>query len=39
MDIRQENAFWETIKIFEDEGLLPYIMIVGSWAEYIINLK
>lgn len=37
MDIRQENAFWETIKIFDDEGLLPYIMIIGSWAEYIYS--
>ena len=37
MDARQENAFWQTIKIFDNEGLLPYIMIIGSWAEYIYS--
>ncbi len=37
MDARQEGAFWETIKIFDDKGLLPYIMLVGSWAEYIYS--
>jgi len=35
MDKRQKEAFWETIKIFDKEGLLPYVMIIGSWAEYI----
>jgi len=37
MDRLQENAFWETIKIFDNEGLLPYIMVIGSWAEYIYS--
>jgi len=37
MEAKQESTFWETIKIFYDEGLLPYVMIVGSWAEYIYS--
>ena len=37
MDIRQEKIFWETIKVFHEEKLLPHIMIVGSWAEYIYS--
>ena len=37
MDARQEDAFWETIRIFRDTGLLPYVMIIGSWAEYIYS--
>ena len=37
MDQRQEDAFWETIGIFNAEGLLPYVMIIGSWAEYIYS--
>jgi len=35
MDARQESAFWKTIEIFDKTGLLPYIMIIGSWAEYV----
>jgi len=31
----QQNAFWDTIDVFEKEGLLPYVMLIGSWAEYI----
>jgi len=30
----QQTAFWDTIKVFE-EGLLPYVMVIGLWAEYI----
>ncbi len=37
MDSEQENAFWETIDIFNKQGLLPYTMIIGSWAEYIYS--
>ncbi|MDR2533116.1 MAG: nucleotidyltransferase domain-containing protein [Oscillospiraceae bacterium] len=32
---KQENAFWEAIDAFDKEGLLPYVMLIGSWAEYI----
>lgn len=37
MNIEQENIFWETIDVFDKQGLLPYIMIIGSWAEYIYS--
>ena len=37
MDKQQESVFWETIDVFDKEGLLPYIMIIGSWAEYIYS--
>lgn len=30
----QENAFWQTIKVFKEIGLLQHVMIIGSWAEY-----
>ena len=31
----QESVFWEIIDIFNKQGLLPHVMLVGSWAEYI----
>ena len=31
----QQLAFWDTISVFHDERLLPYVMLIGSWAEYI----
>ena len=31
----QEKEFWNIIETFETEGLLPYVMLIGSWAEYI----
>lgn len=34
----QQVAFWDTIRIFEEEGLLPHVMLIGSWAEYIYQL-
>ena len=33
----QQLAFWDTISVFHDEGLLPYVMLIGSWAEYIFQ--
>ena len=30
----QEEAFWQTIKTFDEIGLLRHVMIIGSWAEY-----
>ncbi len=30
---KQKEIFWETIKIFDNIGILPYIIIIGSWAE------
>ncbi len=35
MTKEQENAFWQTIKAFDDLGILANIMIIGSWAEYL----
>ena len=31
----QQAAFWDAIEVFDREGLLPYVMLIGSWAEYI----
>ena len=31
----QQAAFWDAIDVFDREGLLPYVMLIGSWAEYI----
>lgn len=31
----QESAFWDIIEIFHKEELLPFVMLIGSWAEYI----
>ena len=31
----QESVFWEIIDTFNQQGLLPHVMLVGSWAEYI----
>lgn len=35
MNIYQEKAFWETIDILHKAGVLPYTMLIGSWAEFI----
>lgn len=37
MDIDQELAFWETIKILDEKHVLPCVMVIGSWAEYIYS--
>ena len=31
----QQAAFWDTVSVFHNEGLLPFVMLIGSWAEYI----
>lgn len=31
----QENVFWKTIDIFNKAKILPHILIIGSWAEYV----
>jgi hypothetical protein len=31
----QQAAFWDVIEVFEKEGLLSYVMLIRSWAEYI----
>ena len=35
MTKEQETAFWQTIKAFDEIGLLKHVMIIGSWAEYL----
>jgi len=35
METRQEAAFWDTIKAFNELGILNHVMIIGSWAEYL----
>ena len=35
MVTEQEKEFWNIIETFKTEGLLPYVMLIGSWAEYI----
>ena len=30
-----ENIFWDLIRVLDGAGFLPYVMIVGSWAEYL----
>lgn len=35
MDNAQEKAFWSVISVLDEEKLLPHIMVIGSWAEYI----
>jgi hypothetical protein len=37
MDDRQESAFWETIQVLADASALPYVMVIGSWAEYLYS--
>jgi len=31
----QESVFWEIIDVFNKQGLLSHVMLVGSWVEYI----
>jgi hypothetical protein len=35
---KQQEIFWEIIDIFNQVKLLPHILIIGSWAEYIYEL-
>ena len=31
----QQQAFRDIIDVFNKEGVLPYVMLIGSWAEFI----
>ena len=33
----KEEAFWQTIRAFDEIGLLHHVMIIGSWAEYLFS--
>lgn len=35
MDSRQLDAFWLTIKILDQTSVLPHVMVIGSWAEFL----
>ncbi len=35
MDPRQETAFWDSIDALERASVLPHVLIIGSWAEYL----
>lgn len=35
MRTTQEPIFWETIEILNTHGVLPHLILIGSWAEYI----
>ena len=34
----QKKVFWDLIDIFDDQGLLPYVMLIGSWSELIYDM-
>jgi len=33
----QELVLWNLIDIFDKQGLLPYVMLIGSWSELIYD--
>lgn len=33
--MRHEDVFWDLMRTLEASHLLPHVMIVGSWAEYL----
>lgn len=35
MDDRKAAVFWEIIDVLHRSSLLPYVMVIGSWAEYL----
>jgi len=35
MNQNQEQAFWDTIRVLHELDVLPHIMLIGSWAEYL----
>ena len=35
MNDRQLEAFWSTIKVLDETSALPYVMVIGSWAEFL----
>lgn len=37
MNSEQEAAFWQTLRAFDEIGLLRHVMIIGSWAEYFFS--
>lgn len=35
MEDRKATIFWEIIDVLDRSSLLPYVMVIGSWAEYL----
>ena len=35
--MKHEDVFWDLISSLDTSGLLPHVMIIGSWAEYIYS--
>lgn len=35
IDDRKTAVFWEIIEVLNRSALLPHIMVIGSWAEYL----
>ena len=35
MEIRQYKEFWDLINFLHENELLEFIILIGSWAEYI----
>ncbi|MEW6622575.1 MAG: hypothetical protein AB1420_05535 [Bacillota bacterium] len=31
---KAKRVFWDTLKLFQDNGLLQNLIVVGSWAEF-----
>jgi hypothetical protein len=31
----QKKVFWETVDVMNKAGALPYLLVIGSWAEYL----
>lgn len=34
---QQITAFWDTIKALHEAAVLPHVVIIGSWAEYLME--
>ena len=37
IDSKRKNIFWEVIDVLNKSSLLPHIVIIGSWAEYLFS--
>ena len=35
IDKEREEAFWSLIDVLNKTDILPYVMIMGSWAQYL----
>ena len=31
----QQQAFWDTIRVLHELDILPHVMLIGSWAEFL----